>query len=41
MSEDRPEPDRIEGAPHPRATLALFGLGLLGLGYRAKRSKTA
>ena len=25
MSEDRPEPDRIEGAPHPRETLRLIG----------------
>ena len=25
MSEDRPEPDRIEGAPHPRETVNLFG----------------
>jgi len=27
MSEDLPEPDRIEGAPHPRDTLRLFGQG--------------
>ena len=25
MSEDRPEPDRIEGAPHPRETARLIG----------------
>ena len=25
MSDDFPEPDRIEGAPHPRETLRLFG----------------
>ena len=25
MSEDHPEPDRIEGAPHPRQTLRLLG----------------
>ncbi|MCL3882999.1 DNA polymerase III subunit delta' [Marivita sp. GX14005] len=25
MSENRPEPDRIDGAPHPRETEALFG----------------
>ncbi len=25
MSDDRPEPDRIEGAPHPRETNHLFG----------------
>ncbi|MGV8954159.1 MAG: DNA polymerase III subunit delta' [Cypionkella sp.] len=25
MSENQPEPDRIEGAPHPRHTLHLFG----------------
>jgi DNA polymerase-3 subunit delta' len=25
MSEDRPEPDRIEGAPHPRETPVVFG----------------
>lgn len=25
MSEDLPEPDRIDGAPHPRETLQLFG----------------
>jgi DNA polymerase III subunit delta' len=25
MSDDLPEPDRIEGAPHPRETAALFG----------------
>ena len=25
MTEDAPEPDRIEGAPHPRATARLFG----------------
>jgi DNA polymerase III subunit delta' len=27
MSDDLPEPDRIEGAPHPRETPALFGHG--------------
>ena len=25
MSDDRPEPDRIEGAPHPRETARLIG----------------
>ncbi len=25
MSDERPEPDRIEGAPHPRETLRLIG----------------
>jgi DNA polymerase III subunit delta' len=27
MSDDLPEPDRIEGAPHPRETAVLFGHG--------------
>ncbi|PQO24092.1 DNA polymerase III subunit delta' [Rhodobacteraceae bacterium WD3A24] len=26
-TDDLPEPDRVEGAPHPRATLELFGQG--------------
>ena len=25
MSDDRPEPDRLDGAPHPRETFELFG----------------
>ena len=25
MSDEAPQPDRIEGAPHPRDTLQLFG----------------
>ncbi|MEL6573587.1 MAG: DNA polymerase III subunit delta' [Pseudomonadota bacterium] len=27
MSDDLPEPDRVEGAPHPRETIELFGQG--------------
>jgi DNA polymerase III subunit delta' len=34
MSEDAlPEPDRLEGAPHPRDTLALFGQGPAEAGF--------
>jgi len=40
MSEDLdiPEPDRVQGAPHPRATLALFGQDMAEAAFLAAQS---
>jgi len=35
---DIPEPDRVEGAPHPRATLALFGQDAAEEGFLAAQA---
>lgn len=35
MTEDTPEPDRVEGAPHPRATDRLIGQSLAEAGFLA------